>query len=69
MPAPRGPISNRFGPIRPAPLTTGEERVHNPEDDHGTAIMPARVIPPHAGWLVSPENVGVYTGDNAPWRK
>lgn len=45
------------------------ETTHKPEDDHGKAEVPYRVIPPDAGWTVCPENAGQYTGDNRPWRE
>lgn len=47
---------------------TKRETAHQPADDHGVVVPPARVIPDNAGWLVDPKNPVPYTGDNQPWR-
>lgn len=55
---------------------TGMAMVHKgetiiPAGANGGAgeTIPHRVIPPDAGWLVCPKNVGQYTGENKPWRR
>jgi len=69
MPSPKGPISHAQRPVSPPPLKTGEERIHNTQDDYGQAVPPQRVLCGYTGWLYDPRFQPQYTGANKPWRQ
>jgi hypothetical protein len=58
-----------IGQKRPGPLVGQPERTHDPNEDQGVDVQPARKLCNFAGWLYDPKNRGYYTGWNQPWRQ